>query len=119
MRETDTRGLHRELVERILGENGHAPAMLRRAAFENDRQGLDRQGDGVRVLVGKVASDPTGISDDDYTGARSSGLGEDEIWELVVCAAVGQATRQYDAALAALDEAVPDEAAGETEGREG
>ena len=30
---------------------------------------------------------------------------EDQIFELVVCAAIGQATRQYDSALAALDAA--------------
>jgi AhpD family alkylhydroperoxidase len=35
--------------------------------------------------------------------ATASGLSEDQIFEIVVCAAVGQATRQYDAALAALE----------------
>jgi len=32
----------------------------------------------------------------------ASGLSEDQIFEIVVCAAIGQATRQYDTALAAL-----------------
>jgi alkylhydroperoxidase/carboxymuconolactone decarboxylase family protein YurZ len=39
---------------------------------------------------------------------RASGLTEDEVFELVVCAAVGQATRQYEAALAALQDASED-----------
>jgi hypothetical protein len=33
---------------------------------------------------------------------EASGLGEDQIFELVVCAAIGQATRQYQSALGAL-----------------
>jgi len=36
---------------------------------------------------------------------RESGLTEDQIFEVVVCAAVGLATHQYEAAIAALDAA--------------
>ena len=36
---------------------------------------------------------------------KAKGVSEDEIFELTVCAAYGQATRQLNAALAALDEA--------------
>jgi alkylhydroperoxidase family enzyme len=43
------------------------------------------------------------VTDEDIAAARASGLSEDEIFEFVVCAAIGQATRQYNAALAALD----------------
>jgi hypothetical protein len=32
-------------------------------------------------------------------------MSEDQIFEIAVCAAIGQATRQYDTALAALDAA--------------
>ena len=39
---------------------------------------------------------------------KESGLTEDQIFELVVCAAVGQATRQYESALEALAAAVTD-----------
>jgi hypothetical protein len=34
-----------------------------------------------------------------------SGLSEDQVFEIVVCSAIGQATRQYDGALAALEAA--------------
>ena len=34
---------------------------------------------------------------------KAAGVSEDEIFELVVCAALGQSTRQLSAALSALD----------------
>ncbi len=37
--------------------------------------------------------------------ARDSGLSEDQVFDIMVCAAIGQATRQYDTALAALEAA--------------
>ena len=33
---------------------------------------------------------------------RESALSEDQVFEIVVCAAIGEATRQYDTAIAAL-----------------
>jgi alkylhydroperoxidase family enzyme len=59
----------------------------------------------VKTLIDKVAKRAYQVTDDDIAAARSSGLSEDQIFELVVCAAVGQAARQYDAARAALVEA--------------
>jgi alkylhydroperoxidase family enzyme len=53
-------------------------------------------------LIDKVAKRAYTVTDEDIAAARASGLSEDQIFEIVVCAAVGQATRQYDAALAAL-----------------
>ena len=41
----------------------------------------------------------------DVAATKTAGVSEDEIFELVVCAALGQATRQLNAALAALDAA--------------
>jgi hypothetical protein len=40
---------------------------------------------------------------------RTSGLSEDQIFEIVVCAAIGHAARQYDTALAALAAATREE----------
>jgi hypothetical protein len=37
---------------------------------------------------------------------KASGLSEDQVFELVVCAAVGQSARQYETALEALDQAL-------------
>jgi alkylhydroperoxidase/carboxymuconolactone decarboxylase family protein YurZ len=49
------------------------------------------------------------ITDDDIAGARASGLSEDQLFEVIVCAAIGQATRQYETALAALKAATEKE----------
>jgi alkylhydroperoxidase/carboxymuconolactone decarboxylase family protein YurZ len=86
------------LTQRILEREGKTPAVQRRAAFENT--GLPEP---LRTLIHKVAHHAYKIVDADIAAARQSGLSEDEIFELVVCAAIGQATRQYHAATAALD----------------
>ena len=44
------------------------------------------------------------MQDFDIGTLRKAGLSEDQIYELVVCAAIGQATRQYESALEALGE---------------
>jgi alkylhydroperoxidase family enzyme len=56
-------------------------------------------------LVEKVAKCAFRVSDEDISRAKASGLSEDQIFEIVVCAAIGPATRQHDAALAALEAA--------------
>lgn len=98
-------GIH-ELVARLREGDWHAPAGLRRAAF--DGTAPDER---VRALVVKVARDATGVTDDDLDTARAAGLTEDQIWEVIVCAAVGQASREYAAGRAALQEALADRTA--------
>jgi alkylhydroperoxidase family enzyme len=92
-------GVHRELVARLLEGDGHAPLRRRRAAFENAGPDDVR----VRALVEKVAERPTQVTDDDLAAAMAAGLDQDQVWEVVVCAAVGAAARQYESALGALD----------------
>lgn len=94
------RELHRALVTRILESDGRTSPAERLAAFDN---AVARE--PLRTLVGKVAGDPTGVTDDDIAAVKAAGTTEDQVFELVICAAVGQATRQYQSALAALDEA--------------
>jgi alkylhydroperoxidase family enzyme len=88
------------LVRRILEGAGKATASKRRAAFNNS--GL---AEPLGALADKVARHASRITDEDISTAKASGLTEDQIFEIVVCAAVGQATRQYDAAFAALEAA--------------
>ncbi len=95
---SDITQARRALVARILEERGEASRAQRRAAF--DGAGLPEP---LRTLIDKVAKYAHRITDEDVASVRSSGVREDEIFELVVCAAVGQASRQYDAALVALD----------------
>ena len=96
----DIRHGRQRLVARILEGEGAAPGALRRAAFDNAVLA-----EPLRGLIGNVAKHANRITDEDISAARASGLSEDQIFELVVCAAVGQSTRQYDGAIAALDQA--------------
>lgn len=97
---SDIEAFRRALVARILEGAGEAAPAQRRAAFDN--QGLP----GVlQSLAAKVADGTSAIVDADVAAVRASGLSEDQIFELVVCVAVGRATRQQDAALAALEHA--------------
>ncbi len=97
---TDISELHRALIARILGSHAQAPTELRRAAFDN--AGLSEP---IQTLVGQVADRSYQVTDDDVAAVRAAGFSEDQIFELAVCAAVGQASRQYDNAMAALTEA--------------
>jgi hypothetical protein len=89
--------LHRELVTRVLEGNGEAAAELRRAAF--DDAGLSEP---IRTLIEKVAKHAYRVTDEDIGAVRAAGLSENQIFEIVICAAIGQASRQYANALAAL-----------------
>jgi hypothetical protein len=88
------------LLRRVLEGDGEASLADRRAAFNN---GVLVE--PVRRLVNKVAGNARMIAEDDINRARQSGMSEDQIFEIVVCAAIGQASRQYDSAKAALEEA--------------
>jgi replication fork clamp-binding protein CrfC len=88
------------LVRQIVEEAGRASHPGRRAAFNN--RGLTEP---LSRLVDKVARHAYRVTDEDFAAVRASGLSEDAIFEIVVCAAVGQSTRQHDTALAALEAA--------------
>jgi hypothetical protein len=94
------RAAYRALVDRVLNGDGRAPAEQRARAFGND--GLAPPLD---ALIDKVASRPAHVTDADFAAAKASGFSEDQLFELVICAAVGQSTRLYEAGLAALAEA--------------
>jgi hypothetical protein len=97
---SDITKVRKGLVARILEGDGKASPAQRRAAFDN--AGL---AEPLRSLIDKVAKHAYTVTDADIAAARASGVTEDQIFELAVCAAIGQATRQYDTALAALDAA--------------
>ena len=97
---SDISKARKALTSRILEGNGNASSSERRAAFKNS--GL---AEPAGTLVDKVAKHAYRVTDEDIAAARESGLSEDQVFEIVVCAAIGEATRQYDAALAALEAA--------------
>lgn len=89
-----------KLIKRILKGTGKVPSAERLAAYEN------RGPAGAAApLIDKVAKNAWKVTDADIDAARTAGLSEDQIFEIVICAAVGQASLQYDAALTALDAA--------------
>lgn len=98
--EDKKRAAHRALVDRILNGEGRASAEQRSRAFDNDAlpPPLD-------TLIDKVATRPTQVTEADFAAAKASGFSEDQLLELVICGAVGQSTRLYEAGLAALAEA--------------
>jgi|SRR5262245_26311194 len=90
----------RALITRTLDGDGQSTRAQRRAAFENT--GL---AEPLRSFLDKVARAAYTVTDADIAAVKAAAVSEDQIFELAVCAAIGQATRQYDAALAALDAA--------------
>ena len=94
---SNIRNAQMRLVSRILDGDGKASPSERRAAFNNG--GL---AEPAATLVDKVAKHAFRIADADIAESKNSGLSEDQIFEIVVSAAIGEATRQYDTALASL-----------------
>jgi hypothetical protein len=92
------RTAHKILVTRVLEGEGMATHAQRRNAFDNTEPVPT-----LNMLINKVAKHAYKVTDEDIAAVKALGLNEDQIFELVVCAAIGQATRQYQTALAALD----------------
>jgi alkylhydroperoxidase family enzyme len=105
--EDKKRAAHQALVDHVLNAEGKASAQQRARAFSNADVPAP-----LRELIGKVATRPTQVTDADFATARASGFSEDQLFELVICAAVGQSSRLYEAGLAALAEADGNRGAG-------
>jgi hypothetical protein len=102
--EDKKRAAYRALQDRILNGEGRASPEQRARAFSNADLPEPLAG-----LLGKVATRPTQVTVADFAAAQAAGCAEDELFELVICAAVGQSARLYDAGLAALADAVDGE----------
>jgi len=98
--EDGKRAAHQALVESVLNGEGRASSELRARAYNN--AGLPQP---LQALIGKVATNPAQVTDADFAAAQAAGFSEDQLFELVTCAAVGQSSRLYEAGLAALAEA--------------
>jgi hypothetical protein len=101
---SDTIEARRLLIARVLEGDGQASKSQRRAAFDNAPPP-----EPFRTLIAKVATRAYEVTDEDVDSARAAGLSEDQIFELVVCGALGQAARQHDQAIAALKVALKQE----------
>ena len=96
----EKRAAYQALVDRILDGPGETTADQRGHAFAN--AGV---GPALETLLGKVVTSPARITDADFDAARAADFGENQLFELVIASAVGHATRMYDAAFTALEEA--------------
>jgi hypothetical protein len=97
--EDKKRAAHQALVASVLTGQGQASTEQRANAFRND--GLAPPLDG---LISKVNTRPVQVTEADFAAARAAGYNENQLFELVICAAVGQSTRLFEAGLAALNE---------------
>lgn len=98
--EDKKRAAHRALVDRVLNAEGRASAQQRVQAFGNADMPPP-----LGTLISKVATSPAQVTDADFAAAKAAGFTEDQLFELVIAAAVGQSARLYEAGLAALAEA--------------
>ena len=88
-----------KVIERVTRGPGDSSAQARQAAFAN--AGV---AEPMRPLIDKVAKHAWKVTDEDVAAVRGAQT-DDQVYEQVVAAALGQASRQLDAALAALAEA--------------
>jgi hypothetical protein len=98
--EDKKRAAHQALVDRVLNGKGKASQGQRAQAFSD--AGVPAP---LQALVSKVATRPAQVTDGDFAAAKAAGFSEDQLFELVIAAAVGQSARLYEAGLAALAEA--------------
>jgi hypothetical protein len=93
--------LYHNLLNRMLKGKGFSSEEQRQAAFNN--AGLPQP---LNNLIGKIALQAYKVADSDIDAVKSTGVSEDQLFELMICAAAGQASRQYESGLAALAEAI-------------
>lgn len=93
--------VHQDLVRHLREVPGHTRPHQRHTALA--MSGVEPA--SLAALTGKVALAPTTVTDRDLGVVLDAGFTEDQLFELVVCAAVGQAARQYEAGLDALAKA--------------
>ena len=88
----------RRLQDAVLGPAGSLPPEVRADALRAPTTLSGARG----VWAGQVALDATQVTDADLAALRADGLDDRAIFELTAAAAVGEAGRRLDAALAAL-----------------
>ena len=89
-------------IASLLGAPGTAETSLRQAAFDRVRLDGGQVPEALRALVEKIADYPSSVSDEDFTRLREAGYSEDQIYEVVLAAAVGAGVRRLDAGLRAI-----------------
>lgn len=104
MDQVEKQTAHRALVDSVLHGKGAASTDLRARAFRNENLPAP-----LFTVIDKVVSRPAEITDQDFEAAKAAGFEEDQLFELVISAAVGQSSRMYERGLRALAEAIGEE----------
>lgn len=94
--------MREQIARHVIETPATASQAVRKAAATN--QGVDATRAAFVATVTKWAYK---VTDEDVAALKTAGVAEDEIFELAVCAALGESGRQLDAAMAALDAATP------------
>ena len=89
------------MYDAALSPKGELSQELRRAAAQN--QGLPP---AMAPVVDKIARHAYRVTDEDIASLKAAGYSEDQIYEMVVSAAVGRAYSMAEKALAVLHESV-------------
>jgi alkylhydroperoxidase family enzyme len=97
---SDKQALVRNIEQHILTGPGMASAELRSKAFANSDLP-----EPLAILVDKVAKRSFLVTDADFAAAVAAGFTEDQLFEVVISAAVGESSRMYQAGLQALAKA--------------
>ena len=98
--DSDKHVLVRSIEQRILTGPGMAPPELRAKAFADSDLP-----EPLARLLDSVARRSFQVTDADFAAVVAAGFTEDQLFELVICAAVGESSRLYKAGMAALAEA--------------
>jgi hypothetical protein len=94
--------LRQATVDRVRSGAGQSTLADRDAAYRNSLPVAHP----AAALIDKVARNAYKVTDEDVAGVLAAGLAEDQVYELVIAAALGQADRQLASAEAALAEAL-------------
>ena len=94
--------LRHQVITRVLHGPGVSSPEARRAAFDNSGANP-----ATRDLTNKVVQNAWKVTGNDVAAAKANGGSDDEIFELVIAAALGQSTRQLNAAMRQLDAVLP------------
>ena|SRR5215471_8251383 len=96
-RSNEKQALVKAIEQRIMTGPGMASAELRAKAFANSDLP-----EPLAILVDKVAKRSFEVTEADFAAALAAGYTEDQLFELVICSAVGECNRIYRAGLVAL-----------------
>ncbi|PCC73842.1 hypothetical protein SAMN02745121_06239 [Nannocystis exedens] len=98
MHEADRFSALRTAVQQaILTRDGATDRATRRRAYEGEGSP-----GAIAEYVATVQRNADRVDDDMMAAVRQAGLDDDAIFELTVATAVGEATRQFEAGMAAL-----------------